>query len=95
MHRGSTIYDARPPSPPPSSTVARALAPHPPPPPTSVLQVRSETGAVVATHNVLNEVVIDRGAFPGAVLLEIHIDQQYVTTGAASAHAVMNTCVRA
>jgi len=40
--------------------------------------VRHE-GKLVATHNVLNEVVIDRGAFPGAVMLELFTDGHYVT----------------
>eukprot|EP00955_Chlamydomonas_euryale_P097037 365048-Chlamydomonas_euryale.AAC.30 len=32
-------------------------------------------------HNVLNEVVVDRGAFSGAMMLELFIDDSYVTTG--------------
>lgn len=36
-------------------------------------------GHSVVTHNVLNEVVIDRGAFPGAVLLELFVDGSFVT----------------
>eukprot|EP00198_Chlamydomonas_reinhardtii_P013159 XP_001702496.1 predicted protein [Chlamydomonas reinhardtii] len=36
-------------------------------------------GQLVEVHHVLNECVLDRGAFPGAVLLEIFIDGSYVT----------------
>ena len=32
-------------------------------------------------HNVLNEVVIDRGAFPGPAVLDVFVDRNYVTTG--------------
>ncbi|EFJ48692.1 hypothetical protein VOLCADRAFT_117441 [Volvox carteri f. nagariensis] len=36
-------------------------------------------GRLEAVHHVLNECVLDRGAFPGAVLLEIFVDGSYVT----------------
>ncbi|KXZ51462.1 hypothetical protein GPECTOR_12g425 [Gonium pectorale] len=36
-------------------------------------------GQLEAVHHVLNECVVDRGAFPGAVLLEIFADGSYVT----------------
>eukprot|EP00798_Chlamydomonas_sp_ICE-L_P003137 gene3137-13150_t len=37
-------------------------------------------GIPLAVRTVLNEVVIDRGAFPGAVILEVFVDGTYVTT---------------
>lgn len=37
-------------------------------------------GSVTAMHHVLNEVVVDRGAFPSAILLEVYIDDNYITT---------------
>ncbi len=55
-------------------------------------------------HSVLNEVVMDRGAYPGAVLLEIYVDGTFVTTGqnylphymfivcVMAASVVTNTC---
>ncbi|GIL46358.1 hypothetical protein Vafri_3354 [Volvox africanus] len=36
-------------------------------------------GRLEAVHHVLNECVLDRGAFPGAVLLEIFVDGSYLT----------------
>ena len=32
---------------------------------------------------MLNEVVIDRGAFPGPAVLDVFVDRNYVTTGGA------------
>lgn len=40
-------------------------------------------GMVLRSHHVLNECVIDRGAFPASVNLEIFIDGAYVTTADA------------
>jgi hypothetical protein len=36
---------------------------------------------LLEVHNVLNEVVIDRGAYPGPAVLDVFVDQSYVTTG--------------
>ncbi|GFR45561.1 hypothetical protein Agub_g6955 [Astrephomene gubernaculifera] len=36
-------------------------------------------GRLEAVHHVLNECVLDRGSFPGAVLLEIFVDGSYVS----------------
>ncbi|KAG2484825.1 hypothetical protein HYH03_016392 [Edaphochlamys debaryana] len=36
-------------------------------------------GQLEAVHHVLNECVLDRGAFPGAALLEIFVDGAYIT----------------
>lgn len=37
-------------------------------------------GVLQRVHHVLNECVIDRGAFPNTVMLEFYIDNDYVTT---------------
>ena len=37
--------------------------------------------SIQESHNVLNEVVIDRGAFPGPAVLDVFVDRTYVTTG--------------
>ncbi|MEW5299340.1 MAG: hypothetical protein WDW36_002366 [Sanguina aurantia] len=37
-------------------------------------------GNSMSVHHVLNECVLDRGAFPGAMLLELYIDGQFVTS---------------
>ena len=36
---------------------------------------------LLEVHTVLNEVVIDRGAYPGPAVLDLFVDQSYVTTG--------------
>ncbi len=34
-----------------------------------------------AVHHVLNEMVIDRGAYSGVATLEVFVDNEYLTTG--------------
>jgi NAD+ kinase len=40
-------------------------------------------GRLQRVHHVLNEAVIDRGSFPGAVFLEIYVDGNFVTAAEA------------
>jgi NAD+ kinase len=40
-------------------------------------------GRLQRVHHVLNEAVIDRGAFPGAVFLEVYVDGNFVTAAEA------------
>ncbi|GAX73346.1 hypothetical protein CEUSTIGMA_g799.t1 [Chlamydomonas eustigma] len=37
-------------------------------------------GKVQAVHSVLNEVVVDRGAYPGPAVLDVFVDKTYLTT---------------
>jgi NAD+ kinase len=40
-------------------------------------------GAVKRVHHILNEAVLDRGAFPSSVFLEVFIDGSFVTAAEA------------